>query len=180
MVSNIYGTTIVCVKKKGKTVIAGDGQISLGNTILKSNARKLRTLDKGKIVIGFAGSVTDSLTLFERLQAKLSKHSNHLVRSATELAKDWRQDKYLRRLEAMMIVADKDHILILSGNGDIIEPEDNIASIGSGSVYASAAAKAFMSIDIKNDAQYIAKRSLEIAAEMCVYTSNTIILEEVK
>lgn len=180
MAENIYGTTILCVRKKGKTVIGGDGQISLGSTILKSNASKLRILDKGKIVMGFAGSVADSLTLFERLQAKLSKHSNQLVRACTELAKDWRQDKYLRRLEAMIIVADKEHILILSGNGDIIEPEDNVASIGSGSVYASAAAKALMSVDIEHDAKYIANRSLEIASEMCVYTSNKIILEEVQ
>jgi ATP-dependent HslUV protease subunit HslV len=180
MDKEMHATTILCVRKNKQTVIAADGQVSLGNTIFKSNAKKLRQIADGSIVAGFAGSATDGLTLFERLEAKLSKHSNNLPRACVELAKDWRMDKYLRKLEAMLIVADKDSMFILSGSGDVIEPEDNIASIGSGGVYAMAACKALMSLENNLDAKEIAKRSMEIAASICVFTNNKIIIEEVK
>jgi ATP-dependent HslUV protease subunit HslV len=180
MTEKMHATTILCLRKGNQTVIAADGQVSLGNTIFKSNAKKLRTIANSSIVAGFAGSATDGLTLFERLEAKLNKHSNNLARSCVELAKDWRTDKYLRKLEAMLIVADKGNIFILSGSGDVIEPEDNIAAIGSGGVYAMSAARALIGIDSDMDAKEIARRSMEIASSICVFTNNQIIMEEVK
>ena len=175
-----HGTTILCLKKGKDVVIAADGQVSLGNHIVKATAKKLRTLSGNKIVAGFAGSTADAFTLFERLEVKLDKYSNQLVRSAVELAKDWRTDKYLRKLEAMLIVADKDNILIVTGNGDVIEPEDNIAAIGSGGFFALAAAKALMSIDTKMTAEEIALKSMNIAADICVFSNHNIITEKVK
>ena len=175
-----HGTTILCLKKGKDVVIAADGQVSLGNHIVKATAKKLRTLSGNKIVAGFAGSTADAFTLFERLEAKLDKYSNQLLRSAVELAKDWRTDKYLRKLEAMLIVADKDNILIVTGNGDVIEPEDNIAAIGSGGFFALAAAKALMSIDTKMTAEEIALKSMNIAADICVFSNHNIITEKVK
>ena len=176
---NLIGTTILCLRKGEDVVIAADGQVSLGNSIMKATARKLRTLSNNKIVAGFAGSTADAFTLFERLSAKLDKHSNQLVRSAVELAKDWRTDKYLRRLEAMLIVADKDNTLIVTGNGDVIEPEDNIAAIGSGGMFALSAARALMSIETKLSAEDIVIRSMNIAAEICVFSNHNIITEKV-
>ena len=175
-----HGTTILCLKKGKDVVIAADGQVSLGNHIVKATARKLRTLSGNKIVAGFAGSTADAFTLFERLEAKLDKYSNQLLRSAVELAKDWRTDKYLRKLEAMLIVADKDNILIVTGNGDVIEPEDNIAAIGSGGFFALSAAKALMSIETKMNAEEIALKSMNIAADICVFSNHNIITEKVK
>lgn len=174
-----HATTILCLKKDNQVVIASDGQVSLGNNIMKSNAKKLRALSDNKIIAGFAGSTADAFTLFERLEAKLDKHSNQLLRSAVELAKDWRTDKYLRRLEAMLIVADKDNILILSGNGDVIEPEDRVAAIGSGGFFALSAARAFMSIDTPLSAEEIAIKSMNIAADICVFSNHNIIIEKV-
>ena len=176
-----HGTTILCIKKDGEVVIAADGQVSLGNCIVKGSARKLRTLSDGKIVAGFAGSTADAFTLFERLEAKLEKHSKQLMRSAVELAKDWRTDKYLRKLEAMLIVADKDNVLIISGVGDVIEPEDGIAAIGSGGFFALSAAKALCSLENnKMSAEEIALKSMGIAASICVFSNNNIITEKVK
>lgn len=175
----LHGTTILCLRKGDEIVIAADGQVSFGNTILKSTARKLRTLSNKSIIAGFAGSTADALTLFERLEAKLEKHAGQLVRSAVELAKDWRMDKYLRRLEAMLIVADKQNILILTGNGDVVEPEDGIAAIGSGGLYALSAAKALMSIENNLTAEEIALKSMHIAADICVFSNHNIILEKV-
>ena len=175
-----HGTTILCLKKGKDVVIAADGQVSLGNHIVKATAKKLRTLSGNKIVAGFAGSTADAFTLFERLEVKLDKYSNQLLRSAVELAKDWRTDKYLRKLEAMLIIADKDNILIVTGNGDVIEPEDNIAAIGSGGFFALAAAKALMSIDTKMTAEEIALKSMNIAADVCVFSNHNIITEKVK
>ena len=175
----LHGTTILCLKKGDDVVIGADGQVSFGNTILKSNARKLRTLSNGKIVAGFAGSTADALTLFERLEAKLEKHTGQLLRSAVELAKDWRTDKYLRRLEAMLIVADRHNILILTGNGDVVEPEENLAAIGSGGMYALCAAKAFMSVKNNLSAEEIVKKAMNIAADICVMSNHNIILEKV-
>ncbi|PCJ24079.1 MAG: HslU--HslV peptidase proteolytic subunit [Rickettsiales bacterium] len=178
--ADLRGTTILCLKKGDDVVIAADGQVSLGNSIMKSTARKLRTLSDNKIVAGFAGSTADAFTLFERLEAKLDQHSNQLVRSAVELAKDWRTDKYLRRLEAMLIVADKDNILIVTGTGDVIEPEDNIAAIGSGGLFALSAAKALVSVEKnKMTAEEIAKKSMNIAADICVFSNHNIIIEKV-
>lgn len=174
-----HGTTILCVRKDGEVVIGGDGQVSIGNTIFKSTSKKLRTLSNGKIVAGFAGSTADSLTLFERLENKLERHSNQLIRSAVELAKDWRTDKYLRRLEAMLIVADKSNTLILTGIGDVVEPEDNVAAIGSGGMYAFSAAKAFMSIKNNLSAEEIVRKSMSIAADICVFSNHNIIIEKV-
>jgi len=174
------GTTILCLKKGKDIVIAADGQVSLGNHIVKATARKLRTLSGNKIVAGFAGSTADAFTLFERLEAKLDKYSNQLLRSAVELAKDWRTDKYLRKLEAMLIVADKDNILIVTGNGDVIEPEGNVAAIGSGGFFALSAAKALMSIETKMNAEEIALKSMNIAADICVFSNHNIITEKVK
>lgn len=176
----LHGTTILCLRKGGQTVIAADGQVSLGNTILKATAKKLRTMLNNNIIAGFAGSTADALTLFERLEAKLEKHSGHLQRSAVELAKDWRTDKYLRRLEAMLIVADRNNILIITGNGDVVEPEGEVAAIGSGGLYALSAARALMSIQELNlTAEEIAVKSMNIAAEICVFSNNNIILEKV-
>lgn len=171
-----YGTTILSVRKNGKSVIAADGQVSFGPTIIKSTAKKLRILAQGKIIAGFAGATADALTLFERLEEKLEKHTGQLTRAAVELAKDWRTDKYLRRLEAMMIVMDKDVTLIISGNGDVLEPEDDIAAIGSGGNYALAAAKALA--DLKElSAEEVVKKAMKIAGDICVYTNNNITME---
>ncbi|NBO24575.1 MAG: ATP-dependent protease subunit HslV [Chlamydiae bacterium] len=174
--NKLYGTTILCVKKDNQVVIASDGQVSIGNMIFKSNANKLRKLANGKILSGFAGSTADAFALFERLEAKLEKHSNHLVRACVELAKDWRTDKILRKLEAMLIVADKEKIFIISGNGDVIEPENEIASIGSGGFYARAAAEA-LTQNTNLSAEQVVKKSMEIAANICVFSNNNIITE---
>ncbi|MBT4878662.1 MAG: ATP-dependent protease subunit HslV [Alphaproteobacteria bacterium] len=171
----IYGTTIVSVRKKGKVAIAGDGQVSLGPTIMKGTAKKIRKLSDGSILGGFAGATADAFTLFERLEAKLDMHPKQLTRSCVELAKDWRTDKYLRKLEAMMIVVDKNVSLILSGTGDVIEPEDGIIAIGSGGNYALAAARALKDTDLT--AEEIARKAMQIAGEICVYTNNNIVLE---
>jgi ATP-dependent HslUV protease subunit HslV len=176
----LHGTTILCLKKGTEIVIAADGQVSFGNNVLKSTARKLRTMLDNKIVAGFAGSTADALTLFEKLEGKLEKYENNLVRSSVELAKDWRGDKYLRKLEAMMIVADKDNILIITGNGDVLEPENNIASIGSGGFYALSAARGIMSTENTLSAEEIAIKAMNIAADICVYSNHNIIIERVK
>ncbi len=170
-------TTILAVKKDNKTVLIGDGQVSVGNTILKGTAKKLRTISGGKIVTGFAGSTADALTLFERLESKLEVHPNQLTRACVELAKDWRQDKYLRRLEAMMIVADKNNIFVITGMGDVVEPEHDCIAIGSGGNYALAAARAQM--DSKKSALNIAKDSMAIAADICVFSNHNVIIEEI-
>ena len=173
-----YGTTVVSVRKKNEVVIAADGQVTLGNTVMKANARKVRSLAGGKVITGFAGATADAFSLFERLESKLEKYSNNLMRSCVELAKDWRTDKYLRRLEAMMLVADKDVSLILSGTGDVLEPKDGLMAIGSGGNFALAAARALC--DTKSKPEEIARKSLEIAAELCIYTNENIILEKIK
>ena len=172
----IYGTTIVSVRKGDEVVIAGDGQVSLGPTIMKATARKIRKIGDGSVIGGFAGATADAFTLFERLEAKLDKHPKQLTRACVELAKDWRMDKYLRRLEAMMIVVDKDTSLILSGTGDVIEPEDGVLAIGSGGNYALSAARALA--DTKLSAEKIARKAMSIAADICVYTNNNIVLEK--
>jgi ATP-dependent HslUV protease subunit HslV len=172
----IYGTTILSVRKGGKVVIIGDGQVSLGSTIMKHSAKKVRKLADGAIIAGFAGATADAFTLFERLEAKLEKHPAQLRRACVELAKDWRTDRYLRRLEAMMIVADAEVSLILSGNGDVIEPDDGILAIGSGGNYALSAARAL--VDIKDmDAEKIAKKAMTIAADICIYTNDNFTIE---
>jgi ATP-dependent HslUV protease subunit HslV len=174
-----YGTTILCVKKDGKTVIAGDGQVSIGSTVMKSTAKKIRAVGTDGIIGGFAGATADAFTLFERLESKLEAHPRQLTRACVELAKDWRTDRYLRKLEAMMIVADKDTVLVLTGTGDVLEPEDGVVGIGSGGLYAQAAAKAL--IDVKGmDAKKIVEKSMGIAADICVYTNNNLTIEEIK
>jgi len=174
--TKIYATTILSVRKDGRVAIAGDGQVSFGQTVLKSNAKKIRKIGNGSIIAGFAGATADAFTLFERLESKLDQYSNQLTRSCVELAKDWRTDKYLRRLEAMMIVIDKDTTLVLTGNGDVLEPEDGVIGIGSGGNYAMSAARALL--DIKGmDALKIVEKSMKIAADLCVYTNNNIITE---
>ena len=170
-----HGTTIVSVRRNGKVVVAGDGQVSLGNTVIKPNARKVRRLGDGSVIGGFAGATADAFTLFERLETKLERHSGQLMRAAVELAKDWRTDKYLRNLEAMMIVADKEVTLILTGNGDLLEPAGGIAAIGSGGNYALSAAKAL--VDYEGDAETIARKAMAIAAEVCVFTNNNLTIE---
>jgi ATP-dependent HslUV protease subunit HslV len=174
--SQLYGTTILSVRKNGKVAIAGDGQVSLGQTVLKSNAKKIRKLGDGSIIGGFAGATADAFTLFERLESKLEQYPNQLMRACVELAKDWRTDKYLRRLEAMMIVVDKNISLVLTGNGDVLEPEDGVVAIGSGGNFALAAARALVVID-GMEAEEIIKKSMKIAADLCVYTNNNIIIE---
>lgn len=171
-----HGTTIVCVRKEGKVVIAGDGQVTLGATIIKSQARKVRRIGDNKVIAGFAGATADAFALFERLEAKLEKYPSQLARACVEMAKDWRTDRYLRRLEAMMAVADASVSLVLTGNGDVLEPEDGLIGIGSGGSFALAAARALISVkDL--DAEEIARRSIEIAADICIYTNKNILLE---
>lgn len=171
----IYGTTIVSVRKGNRVAIAGDGQVTLGQTVLKANARKVRRLGKGDVIAGFAGATADAFTLFERLEAKLEQYPGQLTRAAVELAKDWRTDRYLRRLEAMMIVADREATLVLTGNGDVLEPENYVMGIGSGGNYALAAARALL--DQPLDAEAIARRALKIAGEICVYTNANVVVE---
>ncbi|ALE17409.1 ATP-dependent protease HslV [Altererythrobacter epoxidivorans] len=177
-----HGTTIIGVKKNGKTVIAGDGQVSMGNTVMKPNARKVRRIGEGgKVVAGFAGATADAFTLFERLEKKLEQYSGQLLRAAVELAKDWRTDKYLRNLEALMIVADSESLLVLTGNGDVLEPEAKndsiIAAIGSGGNYALAAGRALAAYE--EDADTIARKAMEVAADICVFTNGNVTLETV-
>jgi ATP-dependent HslUV protease subunit HslV len=171
-----HGTTILAVRKNGLTVVAGDGQVSMGATIVKANARKVRRLAGGKVVAGFAGATADAFTLIERLEAKLEAHPGQFARACVELAKDWRTDRYLRRLEAMMTVADRDHSYTLTGNGDVLEPEDGIIAIGSGGNYALAAARALMSVPDLT-AEEIARRSMKIAGDICVYTNHSLVVE---
>ena len=176
--AKMYGTTIVTVRKGGKVVIAGDGQVSLGNTVMKGNARKVRRLGKGgNVIAGFAGATADAFTLLERLEAKLEQYPDQLMRACVELAKDWRTDRYLRRLEAMMIVADGTITLTLTGNGDVLEPEHGVIAIGSGGNYALAAARALF--DTEMDAEEIARRAMKIAAEICIYTNDNVVVERI-
>ncbi|WP_156029821.1 ATP-dependent protease subunit HslV [Sphingomonas sp. URHD0057] len=175
---NWHGTTILGVKKGGKTVIAGDGQVTMGNTVMKPNAKKVRRIGDGNVIGGFAGATADAFTLFERLEKKLEQYNGQLLRAAVELAKDWRTDKYLRNLEAMMIVADAEQLLILTGNGDVLEPEGGIAAIGSGGNYALSAARALA--DYEQDPEVLARRAMQIAAEVCVFTNDQLTLEIVE
>jgi ATP-dependent HslUV protease, peptidase subunit HslV len=170
-----HGTTILTVRKGGKVVVAGDGQVSLGTTIVKANARKVRSLGKGDVIGGFAGATADAFTLFERLENKLEQYPAQLTRACVELAKDWRTDRYLRRLEAMMIVADRQVTLVLTGTGDVLEPEGGVMGIGSGGNFALAAAKAL--IDTSLGAEEIARKAMAIAAEICVYTNTSVVIE---
>ncbi|HEU5016983.1 MAG TPA: ATP-dependent protease subunit HslV [Pseudolabrys sp.] len=173
-----HGTTILTVRKGGSVVIGGDGQVSIGQTIIKGNAKKVRRLGKGDVIGGFAGATADAFTLFERLESKLEQYPGQLTRAAVELAKDWRTDRYLRRLEAMMIVADVNVSLVLTGTGDVLEPENNLMGIGSGGNYALAAARALLDGDM--DAEKIVRKSLDIAAEICVYTNRNVTIESLK
>ena len=170
-------TTIVLIRKNNEVVVAGDGQVSMGNTVIKSTAAKVRKIEKRNVIAGFAGSTADAFTLFERLESKLEKHGGQLTRAAVELAKDWRSDKYLRRLEALMAVADKTHSFIISGTGDVLEPEDGIIGIGSGGNYALAAAKVLIETDLK--AEEIARKAIKVASEICVFTNNNITMEKI-
>ncbi|MCA3564115.1 MAG: ATP-dependent protease subunit HslV [Methylocystis sp.] len=172
-----HATTILMVRKEGQVVIGGDGQVSLGPTIIKSNARKVRRLGKGSVIAGFAGATADAFTLFERLEAKLEQYPNQLTRACVELAKDWRTDRYLRRLEAMMLVADREAGLVLSGTGDVLEPEGGIMGIGSGGMYALAAARALA--DQPLTAEDIVRRSMAIAGDICVYTNGNLVIESI-
>ena len=169
-----HGTTIITVRKGGKVVIAGDGQVSVGQTVIKHNAKKVRPLGKGGVIGGFAGATADAFTLFERLEAKLEQYPGQLTRACVELAKDWRTDRYLRRLEAMMLVADKSTSLVLTGTGDVLEPDGGVAGIGSGGNYALAAARALMDTDLS--AEVIARKAMAIAADICVYTNTSVTL----
>jgi ATP-dependent HslUV protease subunit HslV len=170
-----HGTTILSVRKGGQVVIAGDGQVSMGSTIVKANAKKVRRLGKGDVIAGFAGATADAFALFERLEAKLESHPGNLARACVELAKDWRTDRYLRRLEAMMAVADKNSSLVLSGTGDVLEPEDSLIGIGSGGPYALAAARALLPLEFS--AEEIARRAMKIAADICVFTNENVTIE---
>jgi ATP-dependent HslUV protease subunit HslV len=174
--SSWRGTTILCVRKNGKVVIAGDGQVTLGNTVIKSNARKVRRLGKDQVITGFAGATADAFTLFERLESKLETYPGQLTRACVELAKDWRTDRYLRRLEAMLAVADTKISLVLTGTGDVLEPEDGLIGIGSGGSFALAAARALIDIDAL-DAEAVARKAMGIAADICIYTNKNIVLE---
>jgi len=173
----LRGTTILCVRSNGHTVMAGDGQVTFDVTVFKKKARKIRRLYDDKVLAGFAGATADAFTLFERFEEKLEKTSGNLVRSAVDLAKDWRTDRFLRRLEAMIIVADEEHILILSGSGDVIEPDEPIAAIGSGGAYAQAAAKALLT-HTGMTAEEIVETSMKIASEICIYTNQEIVIEK--
>ncbi len=170
-----HGTTILTVRKRGKVVIAGDGQVSVGQTVIKQNAKKVRPLGTAGVIAGFAGATADAFTLFERLEAKLEQYPGQLTRGCVELAKDWRTDRYLRRLEAMMLVADKSTSLVLTGTGDVLEPENGVMGIGSGGNYALAAARALMDTDL--DAEAIARKAMAIAADICVYTNGALTIE---
>ena len=170
-----HGTTILTVRKGGKVVVAGDGQVSVGQTVIKHNAKKVRPLGKGGVIAGFAGATADAFTLFERLEAKLERFPDQLKRACVELAKDWRTDRYLRHLEAMMIVADADESLVLTGKGDVLEPDDNVMGIGSGGTFALAAARALL--DGPLDAEAIARKAMAIAAAICVYTNDNVVIE---
>ena len=173
-----HGTTIIGVRRGDKIVIAGDGQVSMGNTVMKPNAKKVRRIGKDEAVVaGFAGATADAFTLFERLEKKLEQYNGQLLRAAVELTKDWRTDKYLRNLEALMIVADKDNLLVLTGNGDVLEPEGGIAAIGSGGNYALSAAKALA--DYEDDPETIARKAMKVAAEVCVFTNDNVTVETV-
>jgi ATP-dependent HslUV protease subunit HslV len=173
---NWHGTTILAVRKSNRVVVAGDGQVSLGSTIIKSNATKVRRLGDGSVIAGFAGATADAFTLFERLEGKLEQYPTQLVRACVELAKDWRTDRYLRRLEAMMAVADKSVSLVLTGTGDVLEPEEGLIGIGSGGNFALAAARALIDRD-DMDAEAIARRAMAVAADICVYTNSKIVIE---
>jgi ATP-dependent HslUV protease, peptidase subunit HslV len=173
-----HGTTILTVRKGGRVVIAGDGQVTLGATVIKSNARKVRSIGRGDVIGGFAGATADAFTLFQRLEAKLEQYPGQLTRACVELAKDWRTDRYLRRLEAMMLVADRDVSLVLTGTGDVLDPEGDAMGIGSGGMYALAAARALM--DQPLDAETIARKAMAIAAGICVYTNTNLIIESLE
>jgi ATP-dependent HslUV protease subunit HslV len=173
-----HGTTILTVRKNGVVAVGGDGQVSIGQTVIKANAKKVRRLSKGDVIGGFAGATADAFTLFERLEAKLEQYPGQLMRAAVELAKDWRTDRYLRRLEAMMIVADAQVSLVLTGTGDVLEPENGIMGIGSGGNFALAAARALIDTDL--DAETIVRKSMDIAADICVYTNRSIIIETLR
>lgn len=173
-----HGTTILVVNRYGKTVMAGDGQVTFGTTILKTGARKVRKLGDGKVLAGFAGSVADAMALFERFEAKLKEWGGNLIKASVELAKEWRTDRVLRRLEALLLVADKENILLISGNGEVIQPDDNVAAIGSGGPYALAAARALLrNTDL--GAREIVEKAMEIASEICIYTNKNLVIEEV-
>ena len=173
-----YGTTILSVRKNGEVVVAGDGQVTFGNTVIKGRANKVRRLSSGSVIAGFAGATADAFTLFERLESKLEQHPQQLTRACVELAKDWRTDRYLRKLEAMMAVADAEHSLILSGNGDVLEPEDGLIGIGSGGPFALSAARALIN-ENSVSAEQVALRSMKIAADMCIYTNENITIEKI-
>ena len=175
---SFHGTTILAVRKGNQVAIGGDGQVSFGNTIMKANAKKVRRLGGGSVIGGFAGATADALTLFERLEGKLEQHKGQLARACVELAKDWRMDRYLRRLDAMMLVADKETTLLLAGTGDVLEPESGIAAIGSGGPYALAAARALADGDLAAEA--IVRRSMEIAADICIYTNRNVVIETIE
>ena len=177
LMETIYGTTILSVRRGDRVVVGGDGQVSLGNTIMKGNARKVRRLYKDRVLAGFAGATADAFTLFERFEGKLEKHQGHLTRSAVELAKDWRTDRMLRRLEALLCVADQTTSLIISGTGDVVEPEQSLMAIGSGGAFAQAAARALLE-NTELSAREIVERALHIAADICVYTNHNLVLEE--
>ena len=178
--ATLYGTTILSVRRNGTVVIAGDGQVTLGNTVMKDNARKVRRIGDG-VLVGFAGATADAFALLERLEAQLEKHGGQLTRACVELAKDWRTDRYLRRLEAMMAVADKEVSLILSGTGDVVEPQDGLIGIGSGGAYALAAARALTSLDeVDLDAETVARKAMAVAGDICIYTNHNIILESLE
>jgi ATP-dependent HslUV protease, peptidase subunit HslV len=173
-----HGTTILCVRRNGHVAMAGDGQVSLGQTVIKGNARKVRRIGNGSVISGFAGATADAFTLLERLEAKLERFPNQLERACVELAKDWRTDRYLRRLEAMMAVADKDRSFTLTGNGDVLEPEDGVIAIGSGGNYALAAARALLDVEGLS-AEDIARKAMKIAGDICVYTNGNVIIETI-
>ena len=172
-----HGTTILCVRKNGKVAIAGDGQVTLGQTVLKHNAKKIRTMYNNNILAGFAGATADAFTLFEKFEGKIETYRGNITRSAVELAKDWRTDKILRRLEALLVVADREHSFILSGTGDVIEPEDGIAAIGSGGPYAHSAAKA-LTAHTQLEPRQIVEEAMKITSRICIYTNETITIEE--
>jgi len=173
----IKGTTIICVRHRGKVALGGDGQVTMGNTIIKQGANKIRRLYQDKIVAGFSGATADAFTLFEKFEGKLEQYHGNITRSAVELAKDWRTDRILRRLEALLIVADQEHTFLISGTGDVIEPDDEVTAIGSGGPYALAAARSLLKYS-DLDARAIVEESMRIAAEICIYTNNKIIIEE--